>query len=45
MDENVIIGKGSEYPFEGILSLPNDISQRIPATMLVHGSRHNARIS
>lgn len=38
MDENVVIGKSTKYPLGGVLSLPQDISEKVPAVVLVHGS-------
>ena len=38
MDEEVIIGRETPYPLQGILSLPDHCSARVPAVVLVHGS-------
>lgn len=38
MDEKVIVGNGSKYPLDGILALPEDLSNPVPAVVLVHGS-------
>jgi len=38
MDEQVTIGAGSSYPLDGILALPEDLSTKIPAVVLVQGS-------
>ena len=38
MDEKVIIGKGTKYPLDGILSLPENLSKKVPAVVLIHGS-------
>jgi uncharacterized protein len=38
MDEKVIIGKGTKYPLDGIVSLPENLSNKVPAVVLVHGS-------
>lgn len=38
MNEKLIIGKGTKYPLNGILSLPEDCSSKVPAVVLVHGS-------
>ena len=38
MDEKVIIGKGTQYPLDGILSLPEKNSKKVAAVVLVHGS-------
>jgi len=39
--ENIVIGKGSSYPLNGMLTLPDDISAPVPAVVLVHGSGSN----
>ena len=36
--EKVIVGKGSEYTLNGLLSLPDDVRERVPAVVFVHGS-------
>ena len=36
--EKMIVGKGSEYPLNGLLSLPDDVRERVPAIVFVHGS-------
>ena len=36
--EKMIVGKGSEYPLNGLLSLPDDVRERVPAVVFVHGS-------
>ena len=36
--EKVIIGKGTEYPLNGLLTVPDGISGPVPAVVLVHGS-------
>lgn len=38
MNEKIIIGKGTKYPLNGILTLPEDCSAGVPAVVLVHGS-------
>lgn len=38
MDENIIIGKDTKYPLNGVLSLPQNASEKVPAVVLVHGS-------
>lgn len=38
MDEKVVVGKGTKYPLDGILSLPENLSKKVPAVLLVHGS-------
>ena len=34
----VIIGEGTDYPLNGILSIPDNVSGALPAVVLVHGS-------
>lgn len=36
--EKMIVGKGSEYPLNGLLSLPDDVRERVPGVVFVHGS-------
>lgn len=38
MDEKVIVGKETDYPLDGILSMPNESQHKFPAVVLVHGS-------
>ncbi|WP_315792774.1 alpha/beta fold hydrolase [Paenibacillus sp. BIC5C1] len=38
MNEKIIIGKETKYPLNGMLSLPEDGSSKVPAVVLVHGS-------
>lgn len=38
MDEKVIIAKGTKYPLDGILALPENLSKKVPAVVLIHGS-------
>jgi dienelactone hydrolase len=38
MDENLIVGKGTKYPLDGVLSLPENTLTKVPAVVLVHGS-------
>lgn len=38
MNENVIIGKETGYPLEGIIAMPDNLFQKVPAVVLVHGS-------
>ena len=32
------VGEGTEYPLNGILTLPDDLSDPVPAVVMVHGS-------
>ena len=36
--EKVVIGKGTEYPLNGILEFPDGVSGPVPAVVMVHGS-------
>ena len=36
--EPIIVGKGTKYPLNGILTLPDDTAQPVPAVVFVHGS-------
>ena len=38
ISEKVIVGAGSDYPLNGLLTLPEDLSKPVPAVVLVHGS-------
>ena len=36
--ESIIVGQGTEYPLNGLLTLPEDLSKPVPAVVMVHGS-------
>lgn len=36
--EKIIVGAESEYPLNGLLTLPEDVSRPVPAVVFVHGS-------
>ena len=36
--EPIIVGKGTQYPLKGLLTLPDDLSLPVPAVVFVHGS-------
>lgn len=36
--EKIVIGKGTDYPLDGLLTLPDDMSRKVPAVVFVHGS-------
>lgn len=36
--EAIVVGKGTEYPLKGLLTLPEDTSVPVPAVVFVHGS-------
>jgi dipeptidyl aminopeptidase/acylaminoacyl peptidase len=38
IENKVVIGKDSEYPLNGILTLPDTCVSKVPAVVLVHGS-------
>ena len=42
-EEKVIIGKDTEYPLEGILSIPDAYEGKLPACVFVHGSGSSNR--
>lgn len=37
-DEKIVVGYGTRYPLDGILTLPEEKNDIIPAVVLVHGS-------
>ena len=38
IQEKIIVGQGTEYPLNGILTLPRQLEQLVPAVVFVHGS-------
>ncbi len=36
--EKVTLGAGTEFPLEGLLTLPDDLPGQVPAVVMVHGS-------
>lgn len=36
--EKIIVGKGTEYPLNGLLTIPDGITGPVPAVVMVHGS-------
>ena len=36
--EKIVVGKGTEYPLNGLLTIPDSAGGRVPAVVLVHGS-------
>ena len=36
--ETIIVGAGTEYPLNGMMTLPSDLSTPVPAVVMVHGS-------
>ena len=36
--ENITLGAGTKYPLKGLLTLPDDVSQPVPAVVFIHGS-------
>ena len=37
-EEKIIIGEGTEFPLNGILTLPENFEKPVPAVVFVHGS-------
>jgi len=37
-DYPVIIGEGTDFPLNGILSMPDNVTDKVPAAVIVHGS-------
>lgn len=38
IQEQIIVGEGSKYPLKGMLTLPKDATEPVPAVVFVHGS-------
>ena len=38
ISEKITVGEGTEYPLNGLLTLPDDLSGPVPAVVMVHGS-------
>ena len=38
IEEKIIVGKDTEYPLNGLLTLPEDATSPVPAVVFVHGS-------
>ena len=38
IEEIIIVGEGTEYPLNGLLTLPDDLTKKVPAVVFVHGS-------
>ena len=36
--EKTVVGPGTKYPLDGLLTLPDDLSAPVPAVVMVHGS-------
>lgn len=36
--KEIVLGRDTEYPLNGLLTLPDDLSEPVPAVVLVHGS-------
>lgn len=36
--EKTVVGAGTEYPLNGLMTLPSDLSKPVPAVVMVHGS-------
>lgn len=37
-NEKIVVGQGTEYPLNGLLTLPDDLTEKVPAAVFVHGS-------
>ncbi|MHA6252796.1 alpha/beta hydrolase [Oceanobacillus sp. CAU 1775] len=38
MEEEILVGEGTEYELEGVMTLPKENQENLPAVVLVHGS-------
>ena len=38
VEEKIVVGAGTEYPLNGMLTLPDERSGKVPAVVFVHGS-------
>ena len=38
ISEKIVVGRGTDYPLNGILTLPDNIENKVRAVVLVHGS-------
>ena len=38
IQENIVVGEGTKYPLKGMLTLPKDAAEPVPAVVFVHGS-------
>ena len=38
ISEKIVVGEGTEYPLNGLLTLPEGLSGPVPAVVMVHGS-------
>ena len=36
--EKIVVGAGTEYPLNGLMTLPSDLAKPVPAVVMVHGS-------
>ncbi|MBQ1507970.1 MAG: alpha/beta fold hydrolase [Erysipelotrichaceae bacterium] len=36
--EKIVVGEGTDFPLNGLLTLPEDVNTPVPAVVLVHGS-------
>jgi len=41
VDYPIVIGEGTAFPLDGILSMPDDVTGPVPAVVIVHGSGAN----
>ncbi|MCK0471014.1 alpha/beta fold hydrolase [Halalkalibacter sp. APA_J-10(15)] len=45
IEEELIVGEGTKFELEGVLTMPSEIDQALPAVVLVHGSGPSDRDS
>jgi len=38
VDYHIIVGEGTMFPLRGILSIPDDVAEQVPAVVIAHGS-------
>ena len=38
IEEKIIVGENTKYPLNGLLTLPDNITNPVPAVVFVHGS-------
>ena len=38
IEERITVGEGTAFPLKGMLTLPDDLTEKVPAVVLVHGS-------
>ena len=43
IEEKIVVGEGSRYPLKGCMTLPDDLTNPVPAVVFVHGSGSSNR--